>query len=89
MAPWDLVVITSLVFSGMVKVEVVEGTDLEPTPRMKRIPAFVPSRLNPYVMIDVTERTDGNRVVSRHIDKTVSVRGESEKGFNLILQWKK
>lgn len=64
-----------IVFSGMVKVEVVEGTNLEPTPRMKRIPAFVPSRLNPYVMIDVTERSDGNRVVSRHIDKTVSVRG--------------
>jgi len=63
----------------MVKVEVVEGTDLEPTPRMKRIPAFVPSRLNPYVMIDVTERTDGNRVVSRHIDKTVSVRGNNPK----------
>ena len=68
------------VFSGMVKIEIVEGTNLEPTPRMKRIPAFgvSESRLNPYVMIDVTEKSDGARMVSRHIDKTVSVRGKSQ-----------
>ena len=69
----------------MIKVEVVEGTNLEPTPRMKRIPAFVPSRLNPYVMIDVMEKSEQSRMVSRHIDKTVSVRGKlffkPEKGF--------
>ena len=61
----------------MLKIEVMEGTGLEPTPRMLRIPGLgvSESRLNPYVMLDVTEKTDRG-LVTRHVDKTVAVRGE-------------
>jgi len=60
-------------FSGRIKIEVVEGNDLEPTPKMLRFDSFAigTEKLNPYVMIDIKER-NSRQVVMKHIDRTLT-----------------
>ena len=51
----------------------VEGNDLEPTPKMLRFDSFAigTEKLNPYVMIDIKER-NSRQVVMKHIDRTLT-----------------
>jgi len=63
---------------------VCEAQELEPTPKMTRLPLFSSNLLNPYVMVDVREKS-GKREKSRkesesaghprHLDRTVAIRG--------------
>lgn len=71
----------ALEFTGLVKIVVVEASDLEPTPRMTRLDSEMlqvsTTKLNPYVMVDIIETGSRGKAIARHIDRTVAMKGIS------------
>lgn len=70
-------------FTGLVKIVVVEASDLEPTPRMTRLDSEMlqvsTTKLNPYVMVDIIETGSRGKAIARHIDRTVAMKGRNPK----------
>ena len=72
-----------LVFTGLIKIVVLEAEGLLPTQRMTRLDTDIlqvsSNRLNPYVMVDIYEKGSRGQPIARHLDKTVAMKGNGLK----------